>query len=970
MSIVKKHWRGAALAMMLAASQLFAQATGRVVGRVVDQQGEAAFGVVVQVQGVPGATAQVDFDGRYVLNIPAGQQTLQIQGIGIAPQTRQVTVAAGGTVTAPTVIVGPPVAAEQVVTGRRIDNTEASLLRLQRNAATVSDGISQEAIRRTPDSSAGDALRRVTGVTLVGGKFVFVRGLGERYSNTELNGALVTSPEPDRRVVPLDLFPATLIKNLQVVKTFVPEMSGDFSGGVVRIETQEFPDEFVMTVGAGTGGVIGNTLGTFRTYRGSKTDWQGRDDGFRDRPEIVSIFPNNVPFVRGTAFGGLPSHLVQGAAYFFPDTLNAETKTAPVDQNFSFSIGDAIDTGFIGRFGYLFGTAYQRKSRREEVTDNKWRAENPIPNGTEETAYLLPAQLATSKNYTEEVLWGNNLNLTLEPSTNHRISSRTFLSRNSDKTVDESTGVLFPASDNPGDFTTLETGWIQRQVLHSVLKGEHALALFSERPHRLTWNLSTSRANREEPNRAVQAWDKPAGQFVPYARRTGTGNFRFYSDTRDVADSLSLDYEIPFEQWSGLIAKLKFGGYATRRDKEYNQDVFNYFQAGQTSENEFYFPGLDINPTYGLTNSLIQERYRFQEQTGLFDEYRAEQKQQAYYGQIDLPLIPKLRLIAGARYEDNYQYVKTYNSAAPYGQEYDPLRRGIGEIRDKDTLPSANLVWEFVQDMNLRLAYTETVNRPDFRDLSSAGFQTSFTGERVFGNPLLKRAYLHNYDARWEWYIGAEEYFGVGGFVKQISNPIEKIGLAASNNERDFTFVNAREGEIRGVEFEARKDFLDNFNLTANLFFIRSIVTVQDYSERVLIGAGLVDPTSAQAAFRPTNLERQLVGQSPYVVNLRLSYYLDESKSGSVGLLYNLFGDRLAAGGANGAPDTFERGTGVLDLVYEQKFGENLSLKATIKNILDQTFEEYQENPAAGGELTTRSYKEGVGVSASLSYRF
>ncbi|MBX7057737.1 MAG: TonB-dependent receptor [Leptospirales bacterium] len=968
MRILKKYWlRAAALALIAWTPLLYAQATGRIVGRIVDQQGEAAFGTAVTVQGVPGAAATVDFDGRFSLSVPPGQYNLLIQGVGVAPQSVAVTVVAGQTATVNRV-VSPPVAQEATVAGRAINNTEASQLALQRRASTVSDGISQEAIRRTPDSSAGDALRRVTGVTLVGGKYVFVRGLGERYSNTELNGALVSSPEPDRRVVPLDLFPASLIKNMQVIKTFIPEMSGDFSGGIVRIETQEFPDEFTMTLGLGSGGVLNETGGRFLTYRGSATDWAGRDDGFRDRPEVLELFPNNVPWIRGSSLGGLPADLVQGSAYLFPDTLNAEEIKAPFDRNFSFSIGDSLDTGFIGRFGYLFGTSYQRRWRRQEVTDNQWRAENPIANGTEETAYLLPLQSATTRNYNEEVLWGNNLNLSLEPNSNHRISSRTFLSRNSDKSVEESRGILVPAAENPLDFNTLETSWIQRQVLHEVLSGEHALTLLGDRAQKLSWNLSTSRATREQPNTAVQAWTKNAGELRLPERRTGTGNFRFYSDTEDVTDSLQADYEIPFEQWSGLIAKFKLGGYAMRRHKDYNQDVYNYLQLGQTTINELYVPGL--NPAYGLTSSLLQDVTRFQEQTGLFDEYRANQRQQAYYGQVDLPLLAKLRLIAGARYEDNYQFVRTYNSSQPYGQEYDIRRPGIGELRNKDTLPSANLVWEFLQDMNLRFAYTETLNRPDFRDLSSAGFQTSFTGERVFGNPSLRRAYLHNYDARWEWYLSGEEYFGVGAFLKDISNPIEKIGLAASNNERDFTFVNARDGEIRGLEFEARRDFLERFNLSANLFLIRSVVTIQNFEERTVIGAGLTDLAAIQAAYRPTNLERPLVGQSPYVVNLRLSYYLNEDKTGSVGLLYNYFGDRLAAGGANGAPDTYERGVGIFDLVYEQKYDENLSFKAAIKNILDARFEQYIENPLLDRQEILTSYRDGVGLSASLNYRF
>jgi outer membrane receptor protein involved in Fe transport len=958
----------------------FAQATGTIRGIVIDSEtGEPVFGVAVVPEGSD-AFAQTDFEGRYTLTLPPGDYNIVFQGVTYQNQSRKITVSAGQVANA-NVTMGIQALDVVDVQDRALNNTEASLLALQRKSAAVSDGISAEAIKRSPDSSASDVLKRVTGITIVGGKFVFVRGLGERYSNSELNGAPLASPEPDKRVVPLDLFPAGLIKNIRIIKSFLPEDSAEFSGGIVKIETKEFPDEFTLSIGLGLGGNYNTTQRHFSTYKGSGTDYLGKDNGKRDQPVEL---PEWLRLVRGNIFGGIPETGVQLIGSLFPNTWDPKTISAPFDRDVKFTIGDSIqlgEQGSGGRFGYLYGTSYSRKFRKREEKEISFNSVNLAGLPTTDDSLIFPEVDRETTRNVEEVLWGHNLNFSYEPIANQRLKSQTFYSRNSDKFVTEGQGTAVPISEGPFQFRTLNTGWVGREVIHHVFAGEHALNLVKGgRPHKLEWSYYNSQALRDEPNLTQQLWKRGPDDPTVFVGDTGSARngWRYYSDTEDNTDGVSLDYEIPFLQWSGLLAKFKLGAEASDRSKNFRSDFYtNELVVGNT-------PAIEGVPGSVLYNGpfLLSGRYRFAEEEN-FDAYDAEHKVHAYYGQIDTPIVNKFRFIGGARYEDSYQFVRTYitSSSGPSGfyfpWQYDigaPGRRakpGVGELATKDTLPSANVVWEFHPEMNLRLGYTETLNRPDFRDLSEFGFQSEFGGETVFGNPDLNRAYIHNYDARWEWYLAAEDYLGAGVFYKEISGPITKIGLGSQNLARNVSFLNAEDGNIRGLELEFRKLFFDSFAFQTNVFVIRSRVELLQWEDFAAIRLGLVDRFSRVALYNPSVLESQIVGQSDFVSNFKLSYFVNPEKTGSIGLLYNVFGDRLNTVGANGNPNTIEKGAGVLDFVYEQKFGENLSVKASVKNILDTRFKVVQENPLLGNrEELVRSYREGVSYSASLDYKF
>ncbi|MEQ8350474.1 MAG: TonB-dependent receptor [Leptospiraceae bacterium] len=979
---------------------LMAQETSMIRGKVLDSiTGEPVYGVTVIVQG-QNQFAQTDFDGKYQLQLPPGSYTLVYQMVGFENRSRVVNVEPGQAVSV-NVTMGTPAAteAEVVVTGRSLNNTEASLLALQKKAPNVTDGISAEAIKKSPDSSAGDVLKRVTGITLIGGKYVFVRGLGERYSTTMLNGANIASPIPDKRVIPMDLFPASLIKNIRVMKTFLPEYTAEFSGGLVQIETKEYPDEFTLIMGAGLGYNSITTGRHFKQVKGGGNDYLGLGPndffGFGSEkwapPQLVRELPNIAPLVEGDTLGGIPASLVELAHAGFNQDWSPRRITAPVDKSLSFTIGDSIlfDNGM--KFGYIFGSSYSRKYRKRKTEDYRYDISVPFGNESLLSDIAVPAfrQVQFATEHIEEVLWGNNLNLAFTPINGHQFTSRTFYSTQGEK--EYRLGLGYNDQPQQREFINENSGYIANEILHHTFGGKHAANILSNgKPHEIEWTYGYSLAGRDQPDFKTRGWEKNPGSADP-AQRIGTDGRRFYSRTEDVAESFKISYELPYEQWDGLQSKLKFGYEAIDRTKDFESRTYLYQRLAVAPgvAETFPTPGeVTFNPA-----RIFAQEYRFGQQVGQNDTYEANQKLHAYFIQTDLPVTSKLRVTGGFRYEDNYQKTITFPSDRPYEKvrygctldgelEYlrpqliganicDRFNNGVGENRGNDIFPSLNIVYEVIKDMNLRLGYSETVTRPDLRELSEFFFTPYYGADRVQGNAFLDRTYIHNYDFRWEWYLSATDYIGAGLFLKNLSSPIELVGQPASGDgSRTFVFSNGDQGKIQGIEVDFRKDFLTRFRVEANIFLIKSQVTVRPWIEQYFSAAGLIDLNSKEALLSPTDLERELQGQSDLVYNAKISYFLDEAKTMSTGLFYNYYGDRISAAGSQGEPNVVEKGKGFIDLVFEYQSNDNLSMKASIKNITGEKYESVQEFPLLGSELPYNSYTIGTDFSVSASYKF
>lgn len=992
-------WKYIISILVLFPGLLLAQATGNVRGTIIDSDnGEPVFGATV-VERSTNKFAKTDFDGKYNLALPPGSYEVEYQMYGFSPQKRKVIVTANQT-SSVNVTFGAQRLETVEVTDRSMNNTDASLLALQKKSGTVSDGISAESIKKSPDSSAGEVIKRVTGITLVGGKYVFVRGLGERYSSTFLNDAFIPSTEPDKRIVPLDIFPSSLLKNIRVIKTFAPEESAEFSGGLVKIETKEYPDEFTLVGGLGIGMNSNTTRRKFLSAP-QTGDFFGRPTSNQQLPGIISSVPDVLPFEPGDRFGGLPPQLVNFSTLTFPQQWTPSEGKAPYDKNFNFTVGDTIKLTESGqRLGIVFGMTHSKDYRFKRIKDVRFLPLNASGGlGLKETSYLDELQNQDADLYTEETLWGNNFNLAYEIANGQQIYWKNLYTVQGESNVRD-----FNGRNNIDNFQFFSTSseFISKELFNSTLGGNHALNFPGlNRPHKLEWQYNYAEANRDQPNLQQQVWLRPdpppTPTFIPLRQGNNPDGTRFYSEAGDTLRSGSVKYEIPFEQWDGLKSTLKIGGSALRREKAFRFREFGVrSNQGRTNLDNYPIPGeiyynptefVSINRLTGLPNKTFSER---QVEPNAYDAF---QNLQAYFSQVDLPILPGLRFVGGARFEDSYQKVRTFVLKEQYdarrptygcqpGNEQErialinsrfctPDNNGIGELRTRDLLPSLNFVYEVVKNQNLRFGYSETLTRPDFREMSPFAFTPYFGADRIRGNSDLERTYIHNYDFRYEWYLNATDYIGAGVFLKELSNPIELIGQpVAGQISPFFTYANSKAASLQGIELDFRTDLGKHFRFETNLFFIKSVVDVLSFEQFTFIQAGLVDLNDRSFTYNPTNLSRPLQGQSEFVANIKLDYYLTKSKNSTIGLYYNYFGDRIYIVGANDVGDAYERGVGITDLVYTYKHDDRMDFKFAMRNIFDQRFRIYVKEELTGEERLFRSYREGVSFSMSASYRF
>jgi len=978
---------------------LKAQALGTVRGTIIDSEnGEPVFGATV-IERSGNKFAKTDFDGKYSLSLPPGTYEIEFQMFGYAPQKRKVVVTANQT-TSVNITFGAQTLETVEVRDRALNDTEASLLALQKKSGTVSDGISAEAIKKSPDSSAGEVVKRVTGITLIGGKYVFVRGLGERYSNTLLNDAVIPSTEPDKRVVPLDIFPASLVKNIRIIKSFAPEDSAEFSGGIVKIETKEYPDDFIMNAGLGVGMNSNTTQKRFLFREGG--DFFGRTTSKDELPGIVSSLPTFLPFEPGTRFGGLPPQLVNFAELQFPRQWTPKDGSAPYDKSFNFTVGDTIQTTESGqRLGIIFGTTRSQNFRFRQEKSARYIVGFALPIADQRVSTLGTFQDQDANLFLEEILWGNNLNLAYELANGQQLYWKNLYTVNSEKTVREANGR--DRVVNTIEFNSLASEFISRELFNTTFGGNHALNYPGlNRAHKLEWQFNYAEANRDSPNLQQQVWIRgfPTSNVLDPYRRLGNNpdGTRFYSEAGDTVRSGNVKYEIPFEQWDGLKSSFKMGALALDREKSFRFREFGVkSNVGNRGLIDRYpIPGeVTFNPLtfIGTVQGQQLNPFTFSERQAEPNAYDAMQKLHAYFGQVDMPIVSGLRFVGGSRYEDSYQKVRTFvlkeqfNARRPtygcdFGNVYEriglidagfcnPDNNGIGEIRTRDTLPSANLVWEFVKDQNLRIGYSQTLTRPDFQELSPFAFAAYFGADRFQGNPDLNRTYIHNYDLRYEYYLTSSEYMGVGVFKKQISDPIELVGrpIAGSINQL-FTYANAKSADLQGVEFDFRKEFWNLFRFETNFYFIRSNVNVLSWEQATFAQAGILSNLDPAAAYSPTNIKRPLQGQSEFVANFKIDFFLTKRKNTTLGIFYNFFGDRIYAVGTAGTPDAYERGVGLTDIVFSHNQDDKVDFKFAARNIFDQRFRIYQEEGLTGEKKLFRAYREGVSFSMSASYKF
>ena len=818
---------------------------------------------------------------------------------------------------------------------RLSQSSERGLLEKRMRSSRIEDSISTEEMSRLPASSAGEAIKRVTGISIVGGRYVFVRGLGERYSNTLLNNVEIPSPEPNRRVVPMDIFPASLLASLQTVKTFSPDQPGGFAGGSVQVFTKDFPEELTMSLSMSSGFNTQATGEDGLTYPGGGLDFLGFDDGSRELPSIVQDQAADLPIRergRFTPLGFTPKE-IQEFGQSFSNVWSPERRQVPINQGYKFSLGNSSKIFGDQEFGYLGVLSYGNSHSYGTQVRNAFRI------GLNET--LSPVTSYNVERSGNEVDWGSVINASLRFSPQHLLSIRTLFTHIAE---DETRTWEGFNADRNTDLRSTRLRYVERQLFSGQVAGMHdfnfgepelqAPEEGQEPPDvSMEWRLTYSRASRDEPDTRENIYEDRGDGTFTFRDVTHSGS-RFFFDLEDDEYNARVDWKIPL----GAEGLFKFGGLLRDRARTFDVRRFRFLPSDRVDATVNLSDPPEI---LFQTHNIAPRVFELRESTRSTDNYLADHNIYSSYLMLDLPITAKWQVMTGVRLESSDQTVTTY----------DPFSASLKEIKANletlDWLPGLNVAYRLTERMNLRLAASRTITRPDFRELAPFEFTDFVGGRTILGNPELERTQIDNFDFRWEAFPQIGGVLAVSAFYKRFQKPIEQI--VQPQAEVRITYENAEGANNYGLELEARQNLgvlteaLRKFSINTNAALISSQVVL---SEDIGI---------------QTSSERPLQGQCPYIVNVSIGF-ADPNWGISSAVAYNIFGRRLSEVGNHGVPDVYEQPRGQLDVSFSRTAANYFKFSASAKNLLDPDVHFKQ------GEAPYVRYKLGRAFSFGISY--
>ncbi len=939
------------LAFLFAGSStdLHAQVIGGIIaGTVTDSwEGTPVPGVTVVLRGTTSGTT-TDISGRYRLEgVAGGNHILIFSKSGYARSTvSDIRVIVGQTSNADLKMKPEFYELEpyEVISEPFVDQSVA-LLSDRQGSAAMQDSIGADFFSRAGANNAAEIMTKVTGASVIGGKYVFIRGLGDRYSNTTLNGAEVPSPDPDRRAVQMDIFPSSSIESIVTVKTFTPDKPGGFSGGSVDVITKSFPSEFTSGLSIGASyNPQASFNDNFLSYEGGDTDFLGFDDGIRKIPDEWGAAGeiDTQALVNETRSGGgrttesrtvAADEIIALTSAFTPEMGPSEDRSL-LRHNFSGSIGDTIQ--FMKRdLGLFGGLSY---SRNYSFFDDGFQGRYERSGDSLQAFMELNDVRAV-----DAVSWGSVVNAAYRLGETHEVGFNFLYNRNSEDQVLFQEGFLFGLE--PDTFERRVLQFTQRELQTYQFRGDHEFAKLAD--WKMEWIASLSSTLQDQPDlRLLQFQRRPSGtvdiNLSGYQAPT-----RYFRSVNEDNENFKIDNTIPFDVWSGLEGKLKFGAYYSGSERVYEERRFEYVsnssprfadlnQTGDPSaflapENVVY-----VDPGRGSFrfNKYIEERP--------FNNYDGFQDVYAGYLMSEVPIIEKVKFVGGARYETTSLTVESFGE-----------RAGMANLEETSLLPAAGLIYEIIPDMNLRLSYGQTLARPTYREITPISVFDVANRELLVGNPDLTLTSIDNYDLRWEWFPNPGEVLAFSLFYKTLQDPIQKTTATAN---RQVQYQNREKGKVYGLELEARKtlDFirpeLEAFTLGGNFTLAESEVDKGPFD----FGEGTVP----------------LAGQSPYIVNVDLTYHNPRSET-TASLFYNVFGERLFSVGQRETPHIFEQPVDSLDFTLTQRLNDHWNIRLSIRNLLDPLVKTtYDFGGPDGTEYVYSSFRRGRSFGISLSYDF
>jgi TonB dependent receptor/TonB-dependent Receptor Plug Domain len=823
---------------------------------------------------------------------------------------------------------------------------------ISKNAPQVVSVLSSADIERTGEGDIAGALARVTGLSVVGNGFVYVRGLGDRYSLALLNGSPLPSPEPLKRVVPLELFPTSVIASSLVQKTYSPNFPGEFGGGVINLTTKAIPRENFLTIGGdiGINGETTNQLGY--TYYGSSQDWSGFDNGNRDLQPLLRAYTRRgaTPISSGLVnTQAIASQLVTGRNAIVQRNRNLPPNgSLSVSGGTTFDIGDEATMGIIATAGY----------------SNKWRTRDTIQQ-TASTRDLSELDNDFRRVITDNRIVVNGLvGFGIEAGEQKVRWTNVFI-RDTLKQARLGEGTRQSLSPT-ATLQQQDTAWFERQLVNSQLVGEFKLSPDIN----LNTRIGYANSKREAPDEFSFEYYRSNIATDPY------GNFFINRLNNGQQGSASVTYSYLNENlWSGgidLSVKVTpditttFGyaySEATRRVERRNF----LFTAPSTLPTAVAL----FRPDFLLQPDVIDfydiALVDTDESNPVFD---ARLLTNATYMQAQAFITPEISLNIGFRYEAAKQSVEIVPVFANQ-----IVSSATTELNNDYFLPAATLTWDINDQMKFRLSGSKTIARPQFRELIFQNFYDPESNRLFRGNPLLNDSQLYNAEARFEWYFDRDQRLTIAGFFKRIDKPIETFS-SFDQNSVVTSFANAPKADLYGAEIETQKYF-DLSGLGDQGFFsTRRAVVIANYTytkSKISVKAG--DPVAVFGAASTNALDfftdgSPLTGQSDHLVNLQLGLE-DTERLSQQTLLLTYASERVTSRGASGQPDIKEKPGFQLDFVAREGFtvwGKEAELKFEVRNLTNTKYQEFQES--GDNIVFYNRYKQGISASVGVEINF
>lgn len=896
---------------------------GKIAGEVVDKgTGEVIIGANISIKGGnTGGTS--DLDGKYFISIAPGEYTLVVEYLGYRTMELDSVVVKDKETTYLNVVMdeGAEELKEVVVQAELKRETAEALLVQQKNMISNASGISAEQFRKLPDRTTGDILKRISGASIQDNKFAVIRGLNDRYNMAMVNGLPMPSTESDRKAFSFDLIPASLLDNMVILKTATPDLPGDFAGGVIQINTKDIPEENVQSLSIGLGS---HSITTFKS-------------GFRETNNTGNFlgmnsnggFPKEIPDMQN--YSSVTRHeAAQNSKLFNNNFTPSKIGSTRPNASFQYALGKRFIVAN-NPLGILLAVNYNNNLRYTSGEINLFDA----PGGSKEGNFYN-----TNNIYRTQTLAGGILNFAYKIGQNTKLSFKNLYNISSDGFVANRSGKLV-TSDPISDKLYSDTAFYftTSRMYSGQLAGEHVF----ENKIKVKTILGLNIINRDVPNykkiSTVAGYDGVAddGSFtkplLDVQQVTGlfaNSSGQYFSRLKEKSSNWAVDVTLPAKI---LKTEFKIGTFSQLRNRDFNFIALCY----QLLNNNY----INLSNSHTVFTDKNFDNQNVALSFSDYSTYKANSKLLSTYVMADTRFSHLFRFIYGVRFEYFKQTVTTGNQAIAA-----PLENG-------DFLPSATLIFNVTPKMNIKLAASKTLSRPEFREVSSVQFYDFNYGSIVEGNPNLKRSQIYNMDIKYEFYPSAGEIFSISPFYKKFIDPIETV-IDAANSVRKYNYLNQKGAICYGIEFEARKRFLRNFTVFVNYAFINSKVQISDIQDE--------------------NNHRPLQGQSPYVINGGLQYN-NEKYLFNTSLSVNRVGNRIAFQNATAKQMIWENARTIVDFQISKTFFKKLEFRYIIGDLLAQPwifFNDLNANKKfdKNSDVKVYSYRMGITNNFSLTFKF